>query len=199
MTDAFNIYDDSAFSEAALIPIRHDRFCEAGAHHYALGMTYGVLQARALGIRSLDLYEFGVANGNGLTALINMARKMSALSGVNFRVFGFDSGAGMPAPVDYRDHPELFFEGQYPMPSQAAIKAHIAKNNETPGVHAELVLGDIRETVPAFIRNRLTSESPIGFASIDVDYYSSTIPILEMFKGPPETLLPATPLYLDDV
>ena len=36
----------------------------------------------------------------------------------------------------------------------------------------ELVIGDVRDTVPEFVRSRL--KAPLGFVAIDVDLYTST-------------------------
>ena len=63
---------------------------------------------------------------------------------------------------------------------------------------AEVVLGDIADTVDAFI-DSLTPSSPLGFASIDVDIYSGARSALRSLLGPSEKLLPAVSLYFDDV
>ena len=37
--------------------------------------------------------------------LCRISRKVSAITGIEFEIVGFDSGVGMPPPQDYRDHP----------------------------------------------------------------------------------------------
>jgi hypothetical protein len=55
-------------------------------------------------------------------------------------------------------------------------------------------LGPIAETVTTFL-----PRAPIGFVSIDVDYYYSTIEALQILDGQPEMYLPWVIMYLDDV
>jgi hypothetical protein len=58
------------------------------------------------------------------------------------------------------------------------------------------VLGDIAETIPQFLQTG--AESPIGYVSLDVDYYWSSVEALAILTGPPEHYLPIVNLYLDD-
>jgi hypothetical protein len=60
--------------------------------------------------------------------------------------------------------------------------------------NAQLVLGDIHETIRRFVPS-----SPIAFVSIDVDYYYSAVDALQLLEGPPEMYLPWVIIYLDDV
>ena len=61
----------------------------------------------------------------------------------------------------------------------------------------KLVIGDVRDTVPAFVANALTA--PIGFVAIDVDFYSSTRDALKILSLPNRKCLIRTVIYLDDV
>ena len=97
-----------------------------------------------------------------------------------------DSGVGMPPPRDYRDHPEYYSRGDFPMQDPDALRAALPNN-------ANLILGDIRDTVRSF-----QPSAPIGFVSIDVDYYSSTVEALEIFCGPPQNVSWVI-AYFDDV
>lgn len=204
MSKPLNVgHQDEEFAPAfrkALEAVRRDEFCENGAPHYALCVTYATLQARALGLESVDLYEFGVAGGDGLIALAEIASKMSAASGVGFRVFGFDGGTGMPPPGDVRDHPELFHAGQYPMRDRATLETRCDEiSRRDDDVRVELVIGDVAETVPRFMRTRMSASSPVGFVVMDLDYYSSTMAALECLKGDARLYLPATMVFLDDI
>ena len=62
---------------------------------------------------------------------------------------------------------------------------------------AKLVLGDIRETVGAFLEAE--RPPPVGFVSLDVDYYSSAVAALGLFDAREEFLLPRIYCYLDDI
>jgi len=157
--------------------------------------AYGLLRAADLakeaGLRSVTVVEFGVAAGAGLLNLCKIAGRVQKLTGVNFIIVGFDTGSGMPPPVDYRDHPELYQRGDFPMDGERLVSA-LPRN-------CKLILGPLCETAVAF-RNELTSDSPLSFVSIDVDYYSSARDALLLLTDPdPTKYLPITTVYLDDV
>ena len=156
--------------------------------------TFPILRAADLalewGYSKLTILEFGVASGAGLLNICRIAELVRKETGVEFRVVGFDTGTGMPPPVDYRDLPEIYQESDFPM-DVARLKAGLPKN-------CELILGPIAETLPAFLEG-VAADAPIGFASIDVDYYSSAKAALDVFRDAPEKYLPVLPLYLDDV
>jgi len=156
--------------------------------HYAYGVYWSAFLARQLGIPRISALEFGVAGGRGLLALEHASREIGGHLGVEIDVVGFDSGEGMPPPVDYRDLPHIWNVGFYKMdPEKLLPKLGGAK----------LVLGDIRKTVPEWMKNGL--RAPIGFAAFDLDYYSSTAVALGIFDGPEASHLPRVHLYFDDL
>jgi hypothetical protein len=157
---------------------------------YAFPILHAADMARAAGLRRVTLVEFGVASGAGLLNMCKIARSVAQSTGVEFDVVGFDTGRGMPPALDYRDHPEGFQEGDFPM-DQARLGAALPS-------FARLVLGDIDETVPGFL-GELSAEAPLAFVSVDVDYYSSAKKALEVFKAAPTKYLPTVTVYLDDI
>jgi hypothetical protein len=159
-------------------------------HNNAYGILAAADLARELGIPEVTLVEFGVAAGAGLLNMCAIAERATRETGVAFRIVGFDTGKGMPRPESYRDHPELYQEGDFPM-DEAALR------HALPG-NARLVLGELKDTVPEFLRS-VPREAPIGLVVVDVDYYSSTRDALAVFEGAPEQYLPRTQVYLDDV
>ncbi len=159
--------------------------------HYAYCTLRAADLAASLGLRSITVAEFGVANGNGLLNLCKVSRAASRITGVEINVVGFDSSVGLPPPTDYRDHPELFQASDYPCAVDELRKA-LPDN-------ARLSLGLVSETVPEFTAS-LSRNSPLAFAAIDVDYYSSTTQVLRaLTHSDPEKYLPLTLLYLDDI
>jgi len=146
--------------------------------------------AISLGLKEVTLIEFGVASGAGLLNICKIAERVSRETGVAFRIFGFDTGKGMPPPLSYKDHPELYQAGDFPMDSEALEKS-LPPN-------AMLIIGEVRETVGDFLE-KVNSTAPIGFVSIDVDYYSSTKDALHVLTGRPDQYLPRTIVYLDDL
>lgn len=159
-------------------------------HHLAYSLLHAADQATRLGVTRVTAVEFGVAAGAGLLNMCEIAARVTRVTGVEFSIVGFDGGTGMPAPRDYRDHPEYYAEGDFPCDT-AALARRLPPN-------ARLCVGDVSETVPAFVET-LSSTAPLGFAAIDVDYYWSTRECLPIFLGPPTCYLPITPVYLDDV
>jgi len=146
--------------------------------------------ARSMGIREITLLEFGVASGAGLMNMCRIADAVTKLTGVRFDIYGFDTGVGMPPPKSYKDHPDLYQQGDFPM--------DFARLRNTLPANCKLILGELSETVGPFVAS-MRRESPIGFCVIDVDYYSSTCDALAVFEGAAECYLPRVLLYLDDV
>ncbi len=157
---------------------------------FAFPILHAADKAREKGIQTLTLAEFGVANGAGLLNMCRIAASVTKETGVQFRIFGFDTGKGMPPAIDYRDHPEMFQQHDFPM--------DVARLTRALPANAKLMIGDVAETIPAFL-DALTPEAPLAFASLDVDYYSSSKSALEVFRGPAEKYMPAVLLYLDDI
>ncbi len=156
---------------------------------YAYGLRRAAIEARGLGYKSVTAIEFGVAGGNGLLALEDYARLISSEISIDVKVVGFDTGQGLPAPVDYRDLPNLWAAGDFDMDvSQLKSRLRIA----------ELQLGLIADTVPAFLESH-SFDSPIGFVSFDLDLWSSTIQAFEVFRSNADHCLPRTWCYFDDI
>jgi hypothetical protein len=155
---------------------------------YAYGVYSAAVLARRLGLEHVSAIELGVAGGRGLLALERLAAEIGPTVGVRIAVHGFDSGQGLPAPRDYRDLPHVWGEGFYPMDAEA-LRRRLRG--------AELVLGDVAETIPAKLASG--SLAPVGFVAFDLDYYSSTKDALRVFEGPPGSRLPRVYCYFDDI
>jgi len=156
--------------------------------HYAFCVYHAARQAAALGIPKISVAEFGVAGGNGLVALENLIEEIEKEFGVEIEIYGFDTGEGLPAPIDYRDLPYIWKTGFYKM-DQDALAKRINRS--------KLVLGEVKDTLPTFHEEH--KPAPLGAAFFDVDFYSSTRDCFEIFKGGSETLLPRIYCYCDDV
>ena len=115
---------------------------------------------------------------------------MTRVTDVKIQVIGFDTGQGMPPPRDYRDHPELYREGYFPM-DKDALRSRLPAN-------AQLIIGDLRDTLPAFVKS-MSPDAPLGFVTLDVDYYSSSRDALRLFLGEPQCYFPVVPIYVDDL
>ena len=156
--------------------------------HYAYGIYEAARRAKGLGVKEITVIEFGVANGRGLMAMAFYALKVQKVFDITIHVLGFDSGEGMPPTQGYKDHPELYATGDFPLQNRDKLLSLLPSNSS-------LVLLDlIKEDWTSYVK------SPIGFMSIDVDYYSSATAVLENLSTVRSALLlPNTLMYFDDI
>jgi hypothetical protein len=155
--------------------------------NYLYGVLHAARLANVLGISAISAIEFGVAGGRGLLALEKASRYAEEAFSVAIDVYGFDTGRGLPKPTDFRDCPNLFLEGEFPL-DEARLLSRLER--------AELILGLVDQTVPEFMSRR---PAPIGFVSFDLDLYSSTAGALRAFDGDAELMLPRVLCYFDDI
>lgn len=155
---------------------------------YAYCMYEAALLAARLGISRIAAIEFGVAKGAGLLAMEKIADEIEAEVPVEFQIFGFDTGSGLPKPSDYRDIPYAWQEGEFKM-DEDNLRRQLRR--------AQLVIGNVKNTVPSFINK--FAPAPIAMISFDLDYYSSTSDALKIFDIGQENLLPRTYCYFDDI
>jgi hypothetical protein len=183
-------YTLKAAGRASLVSQRHSY--ELGLvdrPHLAYGLKAAATEARKLGHNSMTAIEFGVGAGNGLLAMEEHAAVVETMTGVHISVVGFDAGNGLPDPVDYHDMPYAWEGGFYPM-DEDLLRSRLRL--------AELVIGDVKTTAKEFL-GRSDPLSPIGFASFDLDYWSSTIAAFDIFRGDPRACLPRVWCYFDDI
>ena len=155
--------------------------------HYAFCVYHAARLAKCLGIKEISVLEFGVAGGNGLVALERVAEEVEKEFGVKIKVYGFDTGEGLPAPKDFRDLPYVWQAGFFKM-DVPALKKRLSRS--------ELVLGDVAVTVPEFLKG---GHPPIGAVMLDLDYYSSTADALQLMESEYAGVLPRIYCYCDDV
>lgn len=156
---------------------------------YAFSILEAAMLAKIHGIEKLTLMEFGVANGAGLHNMCMIAEMVSKETGVQFAIIGLDSGEGMPPARDYRDQPEEYFSGDFPVADKRKLVASLPPN-------ARILFGDIKQSLKT-LADQL--EAPIGFIVIDVDYYWSTKESLDVLLFDAEHYLPMVFMYFDDV
>jgi hypothetical protein len=159
--------------------------------NYAYGMLRAADLARFLGKKAVTVCEFGVATGNGLMNMVELAGQIRAETGVEVRVVGLDTGEGLPSVTDYRDHPELWSTGDFAMTNKDELRKRVDGR-------AELIFGDIKDTVDGFVAS-LDESAPLGFVAIDVDIYSGSKSAFRSLLGKPELYTPAISMYCDDV
>ena len=82
---------------------------------YAYGMYSAALQAKSLGLKKITAIEFGVASGSGLIAIEKHAMEIKNLLDIDFEIYGFDTGKGLPKPTDYKDQCYFWKESDFIM------------------------------------------------------------------------------------
>ena len=158
--------------------------------HYLAGILAAADQAAQEKVETICAIEFGVARGDGLVTMQEYAAAVERETGIRVLVYGFDSGEGLPGlDGGFRDHPDQWRSGDYRM-NEAALRAQLTSSTE-------LVLGDVRETVPRFVDE--TQPAPVGFLAMDLDLYSSTQAALQILSLPKKRMLRRVPMYFDDV
>ena len=154
--------------------------------HYAYGVYSAAQLAKRLDLAGISVVEFGVAGGRGLLALERIAGQVAKRFSLAISVYGFDTGGGMPEPVDYRDVQHVWGKGFYEM-DQEKLRRELSS--------AELILGEVGQTLLSF-RER-PGVFPVGFVAFDLDYYSSTKNALRLFDS--NNHLPRVYCYFDDI
>jgi hypothetical protein len=156
--------------------------------HYAYCMYQAARLAKLLGIPRISVLEFGVAGGNGLVVIEQNARWIQRELGVELEIYGFDTGEGLPEPVDYRDLPYGWKAGFFKM-DRAALERRLQ--------FSRLVIGQVRDTGRTFFEQY--NPAPIGCVFHDLDFYSSTRDALTILETRSERLLPRIFHYFDDI
>lgn len=176
------------FKDSYFTAIRTTQETDLPYPPYAVTIWRAAEVARSIGVSSFSVCEFGVAAGDGLCACELLAREIGHIFDLEIKVFGFDGGQGLPAPQDWRDCPQCWDKGLFPM-DVSALRQRLAS--------ATVVLGPLEETLPVFFATY--APPPVGVMLVDVDYYSSTVPVLSLLEENAESFLPLVNMYFDDV
>ena len=156
--------------------------------HYAFGVYEGAKRAKLLGLNEITVIEFGVANGRGLMAMALYAAKVEKALHIKINVLGFDSGGGMPQTKGYKDHPELYTTGDFPLQNREKLLSILP--GSTKLIFLDLINSNWTDSV----------NTPVAFMSVDVDYYSSTLAVLNNLANIKSgLLLPNVLIYFDDI
>jgi hypothetical protein len=174
-----------------IVPVSFGFLVEIGclerpAHAYC--MWHAARLAQRLGYTEISVAEFGVAYGATLLIVEQYAKRIEKAIGVRIKVYGFDTGAGLPTVEGVRDLPYWFRPSQYAMRVQ---------NLRDKLGSAELILGNVRDTVQKFFEEE--ERPPLGAIFNDLDFFSSSRDALEIFNADSDHFLPRMFMYLDDV
>jgi hypothetical protein len=156
--------------------------------NYASNIYYAASEAKRLNLCEISIIEFGVGTGNGLVACEFHANEIQRITGIEIKVYGFDS-TGLLAPNDYTDIPYFFTTGNFAYdPDKIRRRLRFA----------QLITGDVSETLANFITDY--NPPPIGCIFIDVDQYTPTKSILEWFAlSDDKYFMPRVRMWFDDL
>lgn len=156
---------------------------------YAFALLQAADWARRYGIPRIFALEFGIAAGAGLLNLASLAERVSRETGVAIEIVGFDTGTGMPPPVDYRDYPEEFREGDFPTTDREHLARLLPPN-------VRVIYGPTAQTARGFADS---VDAPIGFISFDLAYYSSTVDAMQVLRCPATNYVPTVCCYIGGI
>lgn len=141
-----------------------------------------------------NYFEFGVWNGDSLLILWKVLKLMDLDKEADFRLYGFDSFEGLPAPQGEADHHPMVAAGSFN--SQGAD--YVADRLQKAGCPRDKV-----HLVPGFFESSLTEgiKEELGrpratFVNVDVDYYSSTSQALFWIES---LLVDGSIVFFDDI
>ena len=155
---------------------------------YGYSIFQAAKMAKSLGHESISIIEFGVAGGNGLINIEKHIKQIKKIVDIEFEVYGFDMGTGLPKPTKGKDLAYHWQEGYFAM-DQEALEKKLKLS--------KLVLGNIKDTCPTFFSSY--NPAPIGCVFVDLDYFSSTVEALKIFDTDSSNLLPRIYCYFDDI
>lgn len=154
--------------------------------NYGLCMYRAAEEAKALGYKAMTAIELGVAAGNGILNMCMHREEIWKALGIEIRLIGFDSGAGLPPTEDPRDVRYYWPPGSFEM-DRGLLEKLLAGR-------AELIFGDVADTVSVW---QGQADAPLGAILFDLDLYTSTTAALGLLTK--ENLLPRVWCYFDDV
>lgn len=155
--------------------------------YYGYCVYNAALLAKKLKYNRISVIEFGVYKGKGLLNLEYHAQEISKLLGIDIDIYGFDTGEGLPDPLDYRDLPYHWEKGFFKM-DVPKLKSQLRKS--------KLILGNVKDTSKDFFAKY--NPAPIGAVLYDFDFYSSTVEALNMLEAGEKYYLPRIFCYFDD-
>ncbi len=153
---------------------------------------------KGIGNPSVNYYEFGVGKGETmirfLTALKTFCR-IYKKDFNSFHIFGFDTFEGLPEKENYRDDLRLWKKGLFSHDIIEITKLMKKLGFDMNKKNIHLIKGNYKKTLTPSLRDEF-SKFPPAIVTIDCDYYSSTLRVLQWLKP---MLSSGTIFYFDDI
>ena len=125
--------------------------------HYETVLYESAREATKLGYKELSAIELGVAGGNGMIALEKCKNKIEKIFNIKIKLFGFDTGDGMPESKLTEDALFNWKKGDYKMNKDVLQKK----------LKSKIYFGLIEKTIEDFINDKPPQICAIFF---DMDY-----------------------------
>jgi hypothetical protein len=156
---------------------------------YGYGLQSGAKLAKALGIPHITAMEWGIVQGDRTVEMERIAPVVAAHFGVAISVAAFDTGRGLPPPVDFRDCPHVWGEGFYTTDIDR-VRSRVGS--------VQLCFGDVGSCIGGFLAEPATA--PVGFVACNLDYYSLASAALDaLASAPQDRRLPRILMLFDDL
>mgnify|MGYP000847657011 FL=1 len=158
--------------------------------NYALGILMAAHQAKELGYKKISIIELGCWNFEGLIDIENYIHDIKKFIDIDFNVYGFELGTGhIKEETNPRNRLYELSGGDYTFKK---------KDNLKKLQFSELVLGDVKDTVPKFLEEGHLDEAPLGFIIFDLGFYTSAKNALQLLNSDSKRYLPRSIIYSDN-
>ena len=139
-------------------------------------------------------FEFGVWNGESMLILWKVLKALGLDKGTDFRFYGFDSFEGLPVPQGFADRHPLVAEGSFRSKGEQYVRDRLQRAG-CPSERFQLVSGFFDQSLNEATKVEL-DRTTASFVNIDVDYYSSTMQVLNWIE---DLLVDGSIIFFDDV
>ena len=158
--------------------------------NYALGILMAAHQAKELGYKKISIIELGCWNFEVLIDIENYIHDIKKFIDIDFNVYGFELGTGhIKEETNPRNRLYELSGGDYTFKK---------KDNLKKLQFSELVLGDVKDTVPKFLEEGHLDEAPLGFIIFDLGFYTSAKNALQLLNSDSKRYLPRSIIYSDN-
>ena len=161
------------------------RWTSDGIWRQQLPAVFSTLQKYGAAVPDGQVYEFGLFKG----ASMRMLRGMAPLA--RARTYGFDSFQGLPDSIDHGER--MWHAGQF----RADPRASLLRDLDRADAPIQFVAGFFDKSLSQPGLAMQLGMGPARYVDIDVDLYSSTVPILDFMFGN-GLMVPGTVVGYDD-
>lgn len=141
-----------------------------------------------------NYFEFGVWNGKSMEIFWKCLGYARGSSRKDWRLFGFDSFEGLPEPAGSGDTHPFVGKGSFKSTGVDRVTQTLTRFG-IPAPSLKLVPGFYENSLTPALKQEL-GNPPACLVNIDVDYYSSTMTVLNWIES---LLFDGSIVYFDDI